>query len=196
MHPYSTDSNERKIIPISLAIFSVIFAWTLNRILNLLQYNPPWWFDVPSFMGFYGLLYLIFDNYLWRVPILKKMGLVNVPDLNGRWEGHITSSFTNNAKIYNATIMVYQKWTKISICLEMQHSKSRSLSASILVEDSNEIVLNYEYLNEPKPNARNSMNIHRGTTRLILSSDLRELEGDYYSGRGRQNYGSLKFKRS
>jgi len=89
----------------------------------------------------------------------------------------------------------FNPW-KISICLETQHSKSRSLSASILVEDSNEIVLNYEYLNEPKPKARPSMNIHRGTTRLILSSDFRELDGDYYSGRGRQNYGSLKFKKS
>jgi hypothetical protein len=39
------------------------------------------------------------------------------------------------------------------------------------------------------------MNIHHGTTRLQISEDVNSLEGEYYSGRGRQQYGRIVFKR-
>lgn len=194
MHPYATDSNERKLIPVILVIVSVLFALLLNRILNTLQYFPPWWIDVPSFVGFYGLFYMIFDKYLWRASFFRTIRLIKVPDLNGIWKGHLTSSFTSNAKKYNVTIKINQSWTKISINMGTQYSKSRSLTASLLVEYFDEIILSYEYLNEPLPNARSSMNIHRGATRLTLLSGHQELDGDYYSGRGRQNFGALYVK--
>jgi hypothetical protein len=35
------------------------------------------------------------------------------------------------------------------------------------------------------------MHAHRGTAVLKLSDDGKELSGEYYSGRDRQNYGTL-----
>jgi len=38
-------------------------------------------------------------------------------------------------------------------------------------------------------------NAHRGTASLVLSVDGHTLSGDYYSGRERQNYGSLHLEK-
>jgi hypothetical protein len=40
------------------------------------------------------------------------------------------------------------------------------------------------------------MSIHRGTVRLVFDEKKNTLEGEYYSGRGRQNFGSLYFVRN
>jgi hypothetical protein len=39
------------------------------------------------------------------------------------------------------------------------------------------------------------MHIHHGTTLLELNSKVNTLNGEYYSGRDRQNIGSLELKR-
>lgn len=38
----------------------------------------------------YGLIYWLFDNYIWKWKPLRKV--LNVPDLNGHWEGNLTSA--------------------------------------------------------------------------------------------------------
>jgi hypothetical protein len=195
MHPYATDSNERKLVPLLLVIVSVLSAWFLNRVLGVLQFNLPWWIDAPSVVGFYGVFYNIFDKYLWRVPILQRIGLVKVPDLNGTWKGDIVSSFDAQATKHDVTVEIRQSWARISINVGTQNSKSHSLTAAILTENQNTIMISYEYLNEPRPNAKTTMHTHRGTTRLTLASDSQTLEGDYYSGRDRQNFGVLSIRR-
>ena len=45
------------------------------------------------------------------------------------------------------------------------------------------------YVNEPKSGAVGTMNMHQGTAVLKLKEQI--LEGDYYSGRGRQGIGSI-----
>jgi len=194
MHPYTTDSNERKLVPLLLIIVSVLFAWFLNRILGVLQFTLPWWIDAPSVIGFYGIFYAIFDKYLWRISVLQRIGLMKLPNLNGTWKGSITSSFDTHAIKYDATIEIRQSWARISINLRTQNSKSHSLTAAILMENPSNIILSYEYLNEPISRAKTTMHIHRGTARLTLICSGQVLEGEYYSGRDRQNFGALSLK--
>ena len=40
------------------------------------------------------------------------------------------------------------------------------------------------------------MSIHRGTVRLLFDEKKNVLNGEYYSGRDRQNFGSLYFVRN
>lgn len=195
MHSYATDSNERKLVPLLLMIVSVLSVWFLNRALEILQFTLPWWIDAPSVVGFYGLFYTLFDKYLWRVSTLRRIGLVRVPDLNGTWKGYIASSFDEHATKHDATIELCQSWARISINLRTQKSKSNSLTATILTENPRATVLSYEYLNEPSSNAKTTMHTHQGTARLTLLPGGRALEGEYYSGRDRQNFGTLNFKR-
>jgi len=195
MHPYTTDSSERKLVPLLLVITSVIFAWLFNRVLGALQFTMPWWIDAPSVVGFYGIFYTLFNKNLWRVPLLKKIGIIKIPNLNGTWSGYIASSFDEHVTKHNATIKISQSWAKISISLKTQYSKSKSLSATILTKNQNATVITYEYLNEPLPYAETTMHIHRGTARLTLEPESKSLEGEYYSGRDRQNFGVLSFRR-
>ena len=168
MHPYTTDSSERRFVPLYIAGVSVLAAWILNRVLGAMQFTLPWWIDAPSVIGFYGLLYATFNKYLWRWWILRTIGVVKVPDLNGTWKGYVASSFDEHATKYDATLRIFQNWTLISIILETNYSKSSSLIAAILTENPGGAMLSYEYLNEPVPNAKHTMHTHRGTARLTM----------------------------
>ncbi len=195
MHHYATDSNERKLVPVLLAIVSILASWALYNALGVLQLAIPWWFDAPSVMGFYGLFYSIFDRRLWRIPIIQKIGLVNLPNLNGNWEGYLLSSFDEHSTKYDARIEIIQSWTRISIILRTENSESHSIIATLTTENPGGIILSYAYLNEPKANAKKTMHIHRGTAWLTLVKSGEMFEGEYYTGRDRQNYGSLHFER-
>ena len=196
MHAYATDSNERRSVPLLLAIASVLCALALNRLQIVAQFQLPWWIDAPSVVGFYALFYAIFDNCLWRMPILRKIGIVNLPDLRGKWKGHIASSLDGHASQHGTTVNIRQSWSRASIELWTETSESKSLSATVLTENRNAIEISYEYLNEPKADAAKTMHTHRGTTRLTLSPDRRKLEGAYYTGRDRQSFGVLSVGRS
>jgi predicted nucleotidyltransferase len=54
--------------------------------------------------------------------------------------------------------------------------------------------LSYEYENQPRPGAVKTMEIHFGTARLVFVNG-RYLDGYYYSGRGRQEHGSIHLER-
>jgi len=191
MHSYSTDSNEKKYIPPIIASISVILTWLLNKLFGSL----PWFIESPSVMGFYGILHFLIEKYLLGMTFLRNMRLIKIPDLNGKWIGHLVSSYDGHINKYDATMGIYQNWSKISIQLTTQKSKSYSVSANIIVEDQNPIVISYEYINEPVTGSSSTMHTHRGTVRMFFNTESQIFEGDYYSGRDRQNIGTLNFSR-
>lgn len=193
MHPYATNSHERQTVVLWIGILSVFLANSLHWILNALELAVPWYVGAPSALTIAGIGYKLFDKWLWRVTPFHKVGIVKVPNLNGEWQGIGNTSF-DQSQPYNIEVKIKQTWTHIAIYLETSQSCSRSLTASLLVDEQEGVILSYEYRNDPKPNAPQSMHSHRGTTVLRLkNADC--LEGEYYSGRGRQNYGSLTLRR-
>jgi hypothetical protein len=66
MHGYSTDSAERRIVPLLLASVAIMLAWLSSKILAIVHLTLPWWLDAPSTVGYYGALYALFDRNLWR----------------------------------------------------------------------------------------------------------------------------------
>src|SRR5260370_42105083 len=86
MHGYSTDSSERRIVPLLLALLAIALAWASSKFLAAAHLSVPWWVDAPSLMAFYGMLYALFDRYLWRIGLVSKLGLVRIPNLGGRSE--------------------------------------------------------------------------------------------------------------
>jgi hypothetical protein len=194
MHPYSTDSNEREQIIFGLALLAVGAAWSFSRLLHAAQIIAPWWLDAPSTMGFFALFFGLFDHVLWRWSALHRVGLVKVPILTGNWRGHLTSSFDQPAKLHEVRVRINQTWTRVAILLQSDTSKSYSHVAAIQVEAPDGVVLSYQYENEPQSGAAETMAIHQGSARLNFE-DGRCLEGYYYSGRGRQNYGTVHLER-
>ena len=196
MHPYATDSNERRMVPCLIALVSLIAALVFGKLLESVEFTVPWWFDSPAVIGFYSIFYHLFNKFLWKCNIFWKMGLVKVPNLNGTWKGYVISSFDEHTKKYDATFTIQQDWNKIRIVGNFKMSKSYSLTAAIIVDDKDGITVNYNYMNEPFSYATETMEIHRGFNTLTLKPNGKEMSGTYYSGRGRQNIGEIKLEKT
>jgi hypothetical protein len=194
MHPFATDSLERKNIPISLAGLSFGLAYLLWTAIQIMKVPMLWWLDMPSVLGIFWLLYAAFDAWVWRWSVLRRMKVVKIPDLSGEWRGHCASSFDEHCTEYSVEVTIQQTWNDISITLTSASSASHSLSGSILLYQPGGTTLSYEYRNEPKAAAIDSMHSHRGTALLKLVSNGR-LEGEYYTGRDRGNYGTIHLRK-
>jgi len=194
MHGYSTDSDERRVVPLLLAFFAISLAWLSSKLLVVIHLAVPWWVDAPSLMAFYGVLYTLFDRYLWRNSLVSKLGLVRIPNLAGRWRGYLISSFDGHAKRHDLMINIFQSWTQITVFLTTATSMSRSSAAMIQVEDPEGVALIYQYQNQPLADAIRTMHMHYGTAMLRVSNDGC-LVGDYYAGRDRRTFGRISCRR-
>jgi|SRR5215470_4016455 len=194
MHGYSTDSDERRIVPLLLACVAIALAWISSKVLAAIHFSVPWWMDAPSLMAIYGVLYALFDRYLWRNRLVSKLGLVKIPNLSGRWHGYLISSFDGHVKRHNLMVNVFQSWTEITVFLTTATSISRSCAAVIQVGDPEGVALIYQYQNQPLANAERTMHMHYGTAMLRVTSDVC-LVGDYYAGRDRRTFGRICCRR-
>jgi SMODS-associating 2TM, beta-strand rich effector domain len=170
-------------------------AWASSRILAITHLSLPWWLDAPSGLAFYGVLYALFDTYLWRNGLVSQLGLAKTPNLAGRWNGYLISSFDGHAKRHNLMINIFQSWTQIAVYLTTETSMSRSCAAMIQVGDPDGVALIYQYQNQPLADAMKTMHMHYGTAVLKVSNgDC--LSGDYYAGRDRRTFGRICCRRS
>jgi hypothetical protein len=194
-HTYSTDSHERERVLLGLALLAIGAAWGLSELFHVTKFVVPWWIDAPSTLGFYGIFFKLFDSYGWRIDLLRRTGILEVPVLAGEWRGHVVSSFDGHKKPHRVTVQIKQSWTRVVVLLSSDTSRSHTLTAAIEVYAPEGVVLSYQYENQPQPGAVKTMEIHVGTARLTLTSGA-ALEGHYYSGRGRREFGKLFLERA
>lgn len=171
-------------------VLALAWGWIQQRF----AIAVPWWFDTPAVFGFYGLLYVGLDAWAWHLPRLAT--LLRVPDLRGTWRGTIKTSRDEFQDEHAVTVVITQSWSMMRIVLEGPSSSSHSIAAHVTEGGGTEpYEIVYEYVNMPRASAPTTMHAHRGTAHLRLSSDERVLEGDYYTGRDRQNFGHLVLRR-
>ncbi len=192
MHTYETDGRSNVVLAMLAA--SVPLTWALNLALNKLIQDPEWWVSAPSMFAVFSTLFWTFDHHLWKLGLLSRLKLVSVPDISGEWVGEIESSFDQDGQVHKVSVMIKQRWSKMVVYLETEHSRSRSVVASFRISEAARPELTYQYLSEPKSNAPSTMEMHRGTTSLLVTEN--GLEGDYYSGRGRREHGTISLRRS
>jgi hypothetical protein len=96
-----------------------------------------------------------------------------------------------------ASLYIDQTWRKISVHLSTADSESDSTGATILTKEGRWPSLTYQYANEPDVDTEDSMMSHNGTADLSLKQNGEQnvLEGFYYTGPSRKNYGEMRFKR-
>src|SRR5256885_6655992 len=110
MHGYSTDSSERRMVPLLLALLAIALAWASSKFLAMAQLSLPWWVDAPSSMAFYGALYGLFDRYLWRSKLVHKLGLVRIPNLAGCWRGYLVAPLDRPATQHDLILNIFHSW--------------------------------------------------------------------------------------
>jgi hypothetical protein len=200
MHPYATDSEDRKLVPFFLAVFAIGGAFGVAALLGAIGIELPWWAPPLDTMTLYGIFYWLFDRFVWRWSPLHNLGIIKTPNLAGKWKGHVTPIEATGISSGLATeadvdFVIRQSWQSISVRGTANLSQSHSTSGSILMR-SEDGTLSYDYINEPIACAPATMQIHRGSAKLSLTKGGTELSGEYYSGRGRQNIGTLVLKRA
>lgn len=193
MHGYEINSSERHNVQYAILIFSLTLMYFAHPLLESL--NVPFWIELPSLPGIYALTLWLFEQYLWKVAFFRSLLGVETPLLAGTWEAELSSSFDNHAVPAKAKVTIEQTWRKIFVTLDTNHSLSESLTGSINVKSSTASSLTYNYLNKPKSGAPATMVMHEGTCQLYFGNDLKSISGDYFSGRGRQNHGTIYLNR-
>src|SRR2546421_10240320 len=117
MHGYSTDSNERRVVPLLLALMAIALAWMSSKFLAVMHLSIAWRLDAPSSMAFYGALYALFDKYLWRNSFVYNMRLVRIPNLTRRGRGDLITSFDGHTKRHDFMIHLCHSWTQSTVLL-------------------------------------------------------------------------------
>jgi len=192
MHSYASDSVDRRLAPWVIAICAIGVAygyWVFSR---AAQFSLPWWFETPSIMLVYGLLHWVYDSWLWKLKA-RGVGLSQIPNCAGTWYGILQSSHDGNTTI-EGMLVVHQMWSKIAAEFQSASSTSYSRMASLNVTPGASQGLIYEYTNDPRADAKETMHAHRGFAFLRLSTDGHWLEGDYYTGRDRTNIGTMRLR--
>lgn len=201
MHAYTIDKSLREKVILIIFIISIILSSVLTFLLGGIITNTKIWFQqyawisnalrlcdelgvTTNFIGvpcLYALIYKIFDNYTWKWKPLKKV--LTVPDLNGHWEGELTSA-TYQTTIH-MDLNIVQTWSKISFVSTFPKSKSESNVASIFIERDGIIKVGFGFINHSRelPHQYDGYNI------LDLDDD-NHLFGRYFNNRDNSNVGN------
>jgi len=176
-------------------VFFLLIQWIEHHLPESVQefIKMLHFFTIPVI--FYILLKL-FENYLWKWKIWKFIKIVDFPDLNGIYKGKFNSSFKDeNGKNFEGeiTLKIKQSFSKITINGIFNSSESISTKAFFAFDDlKQKNCLYYFFKNKPNKNAVETMHIHEGSAILCYSETTKKLEGEYYSGRDRNNFGDIE----
>lgn len=197
MHEYTTNYHDRKPTYYILAILSSLVGLGVVFLLKAISDVSGILIAAPSGIAVFGLLFVLFDQFVWKRPWLYNLGLIKIPDLNGDWKAEISSAATGN-KI-QAVVKIHQTYSKIRIHLETNKSDSLSQMAAIDMASPNMFTLRYEYSAEFKRNDAAEILRHYGVTSVKLKShDHKFLENhaaNYYTEQGRDSHGEITFSR-
>ena len=187
MHVYSDCENRASALG-TIALLAVIVAIAANALIDGFGILPAWLVSAPTVAGAFGLLYKAADKIGWRWSLLRRIGLIETPVVEGTYEGHLVSSHQNTS--VPVRIRIDQTWTRISVrfeVIEPASSTSYSVSAELRRVGHDDARLTYTYRNQPQPGvAEDDMKGHDGTAEVTIGHATGRVSGRYYNFRGRQ----------
>lgn len=156
--------------------------------------DSPWGWesisgDISYTAGFVVFIATLFNCLLWRIPLIGKW--LHTPNISGNWKGKGKSCYNNTE--YEFTLKIRQTFLATHVHGYFEKSRSDSFSSVFIHNDTfdrTEFV--YSYQNDPKLEYRNKaergeeggLNIHYGTTKLVIDyEDLNTLFGSYWNDR-------------
>ena len=163
---------------------------------NALHYLSSWGFiEAPTTIVIILFIFWILNNYIWKLLVIRK--LFGIPNIDGRYEGELVSSFTETEEqkgIYKTAIEIKQTLTNITVCLYTERSCSYSFTANLCKNNNGNYELIYIYQNKTSAMGTNSdMRDHNGTAILRIFENGNILDGNYFNNpRERGRYGKIK----
>lgn len=169
-------------------------SWYISNQIFIFFPNWPNWLEGPSPLLIYGLLFFIFNKYLWRWGIFSALGIVWFPNINGRWSGFQTSSYkekNGTNKQVEGRLEIKQTFSKINVKAYYKQSESESVTANF-TNLNDEVYLFYSYDNDPSSLRVGTMAKHRGTVKLKKLPTENKIKGSYWNSLC--NYGELDYE--
>lgn len=188
MHEYFIKGRNLRLQKIIIILTSVVLAYFISLLINWISYKYGinlWWLEIPSILGVYNLLDFAIDKFWWSK-------FYRIPSFEGRWKGYLKSSFDNFITEFPVTCIIKQNSKLISIVFEMEKSTSYSISATMDDTKINGATLKYDYINIPKIDQKQLLNVHLGNNTLKLNGNV--LEGEYYNNQ-RDTSGKIYLKK-
>lgn len=192
MHDYSIDTEVRRYVHTGIAVISLTLPAIVSNL--AIRIGIPTGITFPlSFGATLALFYSLFDHVVWRwFKILHKL-----PDLQGIWDAEGQSCYkdpeTGQHYKFQMEVRIRQTFSRIEVYTETEQSTSRSFMASIELHHAVP-VFRYGFENTPKSLANDELQRHAGMMDLRITERNR-LEGDYFSGKHRLRFGTLKLTR-
>lgn len=200
MHSYTIDTDARKKVIIYIFILSILLSTLCTYCLEGEISNIKNWLNqiewanqllkicdafgiTTNLIGIpfvFKIMYSCFDKHIWKCKIFQC--LHNVPDLNGRWKGQLTS-ITQDTTI-DMYLDIKQQWSKVNFYATFPNSTSKSNFASIIINQSGKAIIGFGYINYSRelPHQYDGYNI------LVLDDDT-HLYGRYFNNRNNSNIG-------
>jgi len=205
---YGLSNDKRKTVLLIIFVISLVAGTYLYPKVNeLLQYICTVVPQLKSFLdeweylgifstqvsvfAIFNLLTWAFNNFLWKTAPFQK--ILNIPDLNGEWEGGYESiREVNGRKIQTNGKMVLsitQTWNKIACQSSFEKSESYSDIVYLDVDGPQGVMLKFTYTNKSH-DVTSDLVEFSGYNELRLS-DKNTLTGTYYTKRTPSTRGSL-----
>lgn len=154
----------------------------------------------PATTGLVLIILGLYDKYLWKIPFLDY--LVDVPNLNGRYEGKMYYEFNNVPGAAECVIEVVQSASKIKICTFIRNNQgeiteSSSIAESIVKDDSGFYTVYFFYHNGGTKSSR-ALDAHEGANLLKVieakhgNNGKTKLKGHYFTNRLIQTKGIIE----
>lgn len=174
-----------------LPVLSLGAGWLSSKLMS----NPPFWVETLSPLAAYGLLFTVFDRFAWRLPVFRWLGIVNRPDIRGRWLGEQTSSIKDaDGKHLKSRVIMEVSQTFSTLHIEMFYHRWHSfISAAQILSIQNTPTLVAMFEAHPKVDYDGGGVVHRGVVKLTQCADS-TLVGTYFNSSG--NEGELIFRRT
>ncbi len=159
--------------------------------------------DVSELFGSLSFVYFIlelYDKKLWKY-LPSWLNLVSVPNVNGIYEGKLTSSHKEadgSPVIRDCVMEIHQTASDIFVEMEFfnadKKTTSRSHSEQIENYRGQYFVLQFVHLNDGNYDDKD-LNMHKGLTTLKYYPATKEFKGDYFNDPHRKTYGKLEVKK-
>lgn len=160
------------------------------------DFNFSFSIDALILFGVFGLLYALYETYLWRIGFLRCVGLTSFPDVSGRWVGFLTSSYQRNGQniVVPVTLEIIQDEASVFVRACFERAQSDSLIAGFEAINGRPC-LYYVYDNTISEKSRGSASQDRGVVMLeyFEKDQKRMLKGRYFNDlRPQSNYGEIQ----
>lgn len=158
-------------------------------------FDLPLLFEAFMSLGLFFVFYALFEKHLWKIKFLRCLGIVDFPDVSGRWVGFLTSSYRKNGQnvVVPITLEIAQDASSVLVHAYFERAQSDSVIADFEIIN-NKHFLCYVYDNAISTKLHGALGKDKGVVMLeYLEEDNRMLKGKYFNNvEPQSNHGEIQ----